>query len=74
MSPERAEGLAHPIEAELSDELIAHCNLSSQDVDRITEAMREQRLSFCETALQLNLATREDIGDVLHRVDRKSVV
>jgi protein-tyrosine kinase len=68
MSPERAEGLARPIDAELSDALIAHCNLSGQDIDRITETMRERRQSFCETAFQLNLATREDIDDLLHRV------
>ena len=74
MKPERAEGLLNPIEAEISDELIAHCNLSSQDVDRITETMREQRQSFCETAFQLNLATREDITDVLHRVGERARV
>src|SRR5579862_3400292 len=68
MSPESAEGLAHPIDAELSDALIAHCNLSGQDIDRITEAMRERRQTFCESAVQLNLATREDIDDVLHQV------
>lgn len=68
MNPERAEGLAHPIDAELSDALIAHCNLSTQDVDRITESMREQRQSFCETAFILNLATREDITHVLQRM------
>jgi protein-tyrosine kinase len=72
MSPERAEGLARPIDAELSDALIAHCNLSGQDIDRITETMRERRQSFCETALQLNLATREDIDDVSHRVREHS--
>jgi hypothetical protein len=74
MNPERAEGLSHPIEGDISDALIAHCNLSSQDVDRITETMREQRQSFCETAFQLNLATREDITDVLQRVREHSRV
>src|ERR1700723_1038122 len=64
MTPERAEGITRPIDAELSDALIAHCNLSGQDIDRITEAMRVRRQSFCETAFQLNLATREDIDDV----------
>jgi protein-tyrosine kinase len=64
MTPERAEGVTRPIDAELSDALIAHCNLSGQDIDRITEAMRVRRQSFCETAFQLNLATREDIDDV----------
>jgi protein-tyrosine kinase len=72
MSPERAEGLARPIDADLSDALIAHCNLSGQDIDRIAETMRERRQSFCETALQLNLATREDIDDVSHRVREHS--
>ncbi|HXR18536.1 MAG TPA: CpsD/CapB family tyrosine-protein kinase [Steroidobacteraceae bacterium] len=72
MSPESAEGLARPIDAELSDALIAHCNLSGQDIDRITEAMRERRQSFYESALQLNLATREDIDDVLHRMRERS--
>ena len=68
MSAERAEGVARPIDAELSDALIAHCNLSGQDIDRITEAMRARRQSFCEAAFQLNLATREDIDDVSHWV------
>jgi protein-tyrosine kinase len=68
MSAEHAEGVVRPIDAELSDALIAHCNLSGQDIDRVTEAMRTRRQSFCEAALQLNLATREDIDDVSHWV------
>jgi protein-tyrosine kinase len=68
MSAERAEGVTRPIDAELSDALIAHCNLSGQDIDRITETMRSRRQSFCEAAFQLNLATREDIDDVSHWV------
>jgi capsular exopolysaccharide synthesis family protein len=68
MSAERAEGVVRPVDAELSDALIAHCNLSGQDIDRITETMRTRRQSFCEAAFQLNLATREDINDVSHFV------
>jgi len=72
MSAERAEGVARPVDAELSDALIAHCNLSGQDIDRITETMRARRQSFCEAAFQLNLATREDIDDVSHWVREKA--
>jgi receptor protein-tyrosine kinase len=68
MSVERAEGVARPIDTELSDALIAHCNLSGQDIDRITETMRTRRQSFCEAALDLKLATREDLDDVSHWV------
>ena len=73
MSAERAEGVTRPIDAELSDALIAHCNLSGQDIDRITETMRARRQSFCEAALLLNLATREDINDVSHFVREHSL-
>jgi protein-tyrosine kinase len=66
MSVERAEGLTEPIDLDLSDALIAHCNLSGRDVERITEAMRSGRQGFCEAALELQLATREDIADVSH--------
>jgi protein-tyrosine kinase len=72
MNVDRAEGVVRPMDAELSDALIAHCNLSGPDVDRITEAMRTRRQSFCEAALQLNLATREDIDDVSHWVNEHS--
>jgi protein-tyrosine kinase len=72
MSAERAEGVVRPIDAELSDALIAHCNLSGQDIDRITETMRTRRQSFAEAAFQLNLATREDINDVSHFVREHS--
>jgi len=72
MSAERAEGVTRPIDAELSDALIAHCNLSGQDIDRITETMRTRRQSFCEAALQLQLATRQDIDDVSHFVREHS--
>ena len=65
MSAERAEEIARPLDAELSDALIAHCNLSGKDIDRITEAMRSRRQSFAEAAFQLQLATRADIEDVL---------
>ena len=68
MTPERAEDVTRPIDAELSDALIARCNLSGQDIDRITESMHARRQSFCETAFQLNLATRQDIDDVSHFV------
>ena len=68
MSAERADGIVRPVDAELSDALIAHCNLSGQDIDRIAEAMRTRRQSFCEAALQLQLATPEDIDDVSHWV------
>jgi protein-tyrosine kinase len=64
MSAEGAEGIVHPIDAELGDILIAHCNLSAQDIDRITETMHTRRQTFSEAALQLNLVTREDIDDV----------
>ncbi|HEY3731730.1 MAG TPA: CpsD/CapB family tyrosine-protein kinase [Steroidobacteraceae bacterium] len=72
MSAERAEGVASPIDAELADALIAHCSLSGQDIDRITETMRARRSSFCEAAFQLHLATREDIDDVSHWVREHS--
>jgi protein-tyrosine kinase len=72
MNVDRAEGVVRPMDAELSDALIAHCNLSGQDVDRITESMRTRRQSFCEAALQLNLATSEDINDVSHWVNEHS--
>ena len=68
MSAERAEGIVQPLDAELSDALIAHCNLSGQDIDRITETMRSRRQSFAEAAFQLQLATRADIDDVVHFV------
>jgi len=68
MSAERAEDIVRPMDTELADALIAHCNLSGPDIDRITEASRALRESFCEAAVQLNLATREDINDVLHHV------
>jgi receptor protein-tyrosine kinase len=68
MSAERAEGIVQPLDAELSDALIAHCNLSGQDIDRITETMRTRRQSFTEAAFQLQLATRADIDDVSHFV------
>jgi protein-tyrosine kinase len=64
MTAERAEGVARPIDTELSDALIAHCNLSAQDVDRISETMRARRQDFCEAALLLKLATRADIDEV----------
>ena len=64
MTAERAEGVARPIDTERSDALIAHCNLSAQDVDRISETMRARRQDFCEAALLLKLATREDIDEV----------
>jgi protein-tyrosine kinase len=64
MSAEGAEGIARPIDAELGDILIGHCNLSGQDIDRITETMHARRQSFCDAALHLNLVTREDIDDV----------
>jgi protein-tyrosine kinase len=64
MSAEGAEGIVRPIDAELGDILIAHCNLSAQDIDRITETMHTRRQTFSEAALQLNLVTREDIDDV----------
>src|ERR1700728_1826477 len=67
-SAERAEGIMRPMEVELTDALIAHCNLSGQDIDRITETMRARPQSFCEAAVQLKLATREDIDDVSHWV------
>ncbi|MFI4869025.1 MAG: CpsD/CapB family tyrosine-protein kinase [Steroidobacterales bacterium] len=72
MSAERAEGVVRPIDAELSDALIAHCKLSGPDIDRITETMRTQRQSFCDAALNLKLATREDIDDVLNWVREHS--
>ncbi len=72
MSAERAEGVVRPIDAELSDALIAHCNLSGEDIDRINEAMHARRQSFCEVAFQLNLATREDIDMVSHFVRQHS--
>jgi len=72
MSAERAEGIVRPLDAELSDALIAHCNLSGQDIDRITETMRTRRQSFSEAALQLQLATRADIEDVSHFVREHS--
>jgi len=56
------------MDTELADALIAHCNLSGPDIERITESMRALRESFCEAAVQLKLATREDINDVLHHV------
>jgi protein-tyrosine kinase len=68
MSAERAEGVVRPMDTELADALIAHCNLSGSDIDRITETMRALRETFCEAAVQLKLATREDINDVLHHV------
>jgi|SRR3984885_161015 len=64
MTAERAEGVARTFDTELSDALIAHCNLSAQDVDRISETMRARRQDFCEAALLLKLATREDIDEV----------
>jgi protein-tyrosine kinase len=72
MSAERAEGILRPLDAELSDALIAHCNLSGQDIDRITETMRTRRQSFSEAAFQLQLATRADIEDVSHFVREHS--
>jgi protein-tyrosine kinase len=72
MSAERAEGIVRPMDTELADALIAHCNLSGPDIDRITETMRALRESFCEAAVQLKLATREDINDVLHHVSDQS--
>lgn len=68
MTRDRAEGFARPIDPELSDALIAHCNLSGQDIERITEAMRTGRQSFGEAALQLDLATPDDIDAVSHWV------
>jgi receptor protein-tyrosine kinase len=56
------------MDSEMADALIAHCNLSGPDIDRITETMRALRESFCEAAVQLKLATREDINDVLHHM------
>jgi capsular exopolysaccharide synthesis family protein len=64
MSAESAEGIVPPIDAELSDILIAHCNLSAQDIDRINETMQARRQSFSEAALHLNLVTRENVDDV----------
>jgi protein-tyrosine kinase len=64
MTAERAEGISRPFDTELSDALIAHCNLSANDIDRISEAMRARRQGFCDAALQLNLATHEDIEEV----------
>jgi len=72
MSAERAEGIVRPLDAELSDALIAHRNLSGQDIDRITETMRTRRQSFSEAAFQLQLATRADIDDVSHFVREHS--
>jgi receptor protein-tyrosine kinase len=68
MSAERAEDIVRPMDSEMADALIAHCNLSGPDIDRITETMRALRESFCEAAVQLKLATREDINDVLHHM------
>lgn len=68
MSSDPAEGLVRPIDAELSDALIARCNFSTQDIDRIIEAMRARRQSFCEAALDLNLATRDEVEDVSRHV------
>jgi protein-tyrosine kinase len=48
----------------LAEALIAHCRLSPQEVARITEDMHATKLSFEETACQLNLATRKDVEDV----------
>ena len=64
MSAEGAEGIVRPMDAELGDILISHCNLSAQDIDRITETMHARRQSFSEAALHLNLVTREEIDDV----------
>jgi protein-tyrosine kinase len=66
MSPQSAE--ARPMDDELSNALIAHCNLSEPDINRILGVMREHRQSFSEAALELNLATRQDIDDVLQLV------
>jgi len=64
MSAEGAEGIARPMDTELDDVLIAHCNLSAKDIDHITETMHARRQSFSEAALHLNLVTRENIDDV----------
>jgi protein-tyrosine kinase len=68
MSSDRADGAARPIDPEFSDALIARCNLSGHDIDRINEAMRTGRQSFSEAAIQLDLATPEDLDAVSHWV------
>lgn len=68
MSVERAEEAIWTDVPELREALIAHSGLSQPDVARIANTMRELRLSFCEAALQLNLATRDDIDEVSTRV------
>jgi|HubBroStandDraft_1064217.scaffolds.fasta_scaffold77335_2 protein-tyrosine kinase len=70
MSSEHVDGLTRPVDAELAEALIEHCDLSPEDVRRITETMHERNQDFCETALQLNLATRENVDDVMYRMRR----
>jgi protein-tyrosine kinase len=54
----------HRADNSFADALIAHLGLSQEDVARIMEAMRAQRLSFEEAARHLNLATQKDTADV----------
>jgi protein-tyrosine kinase len=64
MSAQSAEEVERSIDAELRDALIGHCGLSEQNTNRVVETMRSKRLSFCESAFQLGLATRHDIDEV----------
>jgi protein-tyrosine kinase len=54
----------HRADKSFAEALIAHLALSQEDVARIAEAMRAQRLSFEEAARHLNLATQKDAADV----------
>jgi protein-tyrosine kinase len=65
MSVEPATELLPAGDSELNDALIAHCGLSPQNVARILELARASQISFCDAALQLNLASRSDIEQVL---------
>jgi capsular exopolysaccharide synthesis family protein len=67
MNVERAEETEWNDVPDMRDALIAHSRLSQPDVARIMETMRETGLNFCEAALQLKLATREAIYEVLVR-------
>lgn len=68
---EPAESVDGSVDAEARAALIAQCNLRPQDVARVIETMRALRVSFGEAAVQLKLATREDVDLISQQVSER---
>jgi receptor protein-tyrosine kinase len=61
---EHTDGVIRPPDAELTDALIAHCGMHPKDVARVRDAMASLHLGFADAAVQLGLATRDDVEEV----------